>query len=1167
MQSRVILFICCLFVAWQAHAQYSFPACWTPWTPNPPAGYPGGTQVSHNNGNYQAKWSTVAEPGTNGDWALVSKCGDGGLGPNYTGPQRIIGYLPYWVPDFDLTTFDPGTVNHINIAFNLFQQNNNNFNGSNFASIAWGTFHNRKVDSVLFDAGVLSRAHAKGVTVSVAIGGATDYAFLWLLTQYYNNDAKIDEIATFIASYVNTKGIDGVDLDLECWWPDATISGTTEQGGRVRGDKWGGPDQGPHPAGIGLTKLAQKLRQKMPNKLISAAVFATSYYGNNYDDAVAQHLDWLGLMTYDFTGSWNTSPVGPHASLYKVPLGTYQGQSADNPIYSAQDALEYWMGFAPAAWNHDGGFNVPKAKLCIGVPFYGYDLATRKPNNANGFVALKWTEIIAAYPNAATSYDPLDTRQLGGYIGANGKKIYYETPKGAGEKIKYTKNYGHQGVIMWELTGDVAYSSSNSLLKAINEAAGNNVNPPPTVSITSPANNASFSPSSNITIAASASDNGSVTKVEFFQGSTKLGEDASSPYSFTWNNVSAGSYALTAKATDNQNASTTSSAVNITVGNAAPVVSITSPANNASYSTGATVTINATASDSDGTVSKVEFYQGSTKLGEDTSTPYAFSWVSVPAGSYVLTAKATDNLNATTTSAAVNISVGNTNPTTSITSPANNASFSAPASITISANAADSDGTITKVEFFQGSTKLGEDNSSPYSFTWSNVGAGNYALTTKATDNAGGTSTSAVINISVTSGCTTPAWNAATAYNGGAEVSRNGNRYQAKWWTQGEDPVLKSGPDDVWRLLGPCGNNVNPSASITAPANGATFAAPACITINVSASDTDGTIAKVEFYQGSTKLGEDTTSPYSFSWCSVGAGSYSLTAKAIDNAGGIGTSSAVSVTVTGNNNPSVSITTPANNASFTAPASVTINASASDSDGTIAKVEFFQGSTKLGEDASSPYSFTWTNVAAGTYSLTAKATDNASGTATSSAVNITVNGSDNCSTIAQYVENGGYVAGSQVKNAGSQYECKPYPFSGWCNGAAWAYAPGTGTYWQDAWILKGSCSGSGRLAVSGIETTEDTEIENLLTESDGLSVYPNPRTAGGEQIITLTFDKTPKHVQVRLQHVNGVEILSRDADQGKSRTMTISPPALSPGLYIIRVRADGSTWTKKYLVK
>jgi aryl-phospho-beta-D-glucosidase BglC (GH1 family) len=101
-------------------------------------------------------------------------------------------------------------------------------------------------------------------------------------------------------------------------------------------------------------------------------------------------------------------------------------------------------------------------------------------------------------------------------------------------------------------------------------------------------------------------------------------------------------------------------------------------------------------------------------------------------------------------------SAGSTNqaPSVSITSPANNASFTAPANITISANASDADGSVSKVEFFSGTTKLGEDLTSPYSFTWSGVAAGTYSLTAKATDNAGAVTTSATVSITVTSGST-----------------------------------------------------------------------------------------------------------------------------------------------------------------------------------------------------------------------------------------------------------------------------------------------------------------------------------------------------------------------------------------------------------------------------
>ena len=453
-------------------AQYNFPACSTPWVSGV---YNQNDLVSYNGANYKANYWTNTVPGSDGSWVLQGLCGEDALGPDYDGAIRSIGYLPTWIEGFDASSFEPAVVTHINVAFLMFQQNNNNYLSEDFASVGFNSAEQRKVDSMLIDCNILSKSHQKGITVSVALGGATDFAFMWLMSKYYNNDSKLNELATLVADYINSRGLDGVDLDLECWWPDAAISGTTEQGGRVRGDKWGGTDVGPHPAAIGLTKFAQKLREKMPTKLISAAVFGTSNYGNNYDDAIVQYLDWLGLMTYDFTGSWTTSPFGPHSNLHTTPLSTYPSQSLDQPIYSATDALDYWMGTAPPAWNHDGGFNVPKAKLVIGVPLYGYDFSQRKPNNGNGYLFVPYKDIIAAYPNAATSYDVLDPQHTQGHIGLDGRNLYYETPIAAAAKINFVKDYGHQGVIIWELTQDAPYSSNSSILKSINNALGRDI--------------------------------------------------------------------------------------------------------------------------------------------------------------------------------------------------------------------------------------------------------------------------------------------------------------------------------------------------------------------------------------------------------------------------------------------------------------------------------------------------------------------------------------------------------------------------------------------------------------------------------------------------------------------------------------------------------------------
>lgn len=93
----------------------------------------------------------------------------------------------------------------------------------------------------------------------------------------------------------------------------------------------------------------------------------------------------------------------------------------------------------------------------------------------------------------------------------------------------------------------------------------------------------------------------------------------------------------------------------------------------------------------------------------------------------------------------------------------------------------------------------------------------------------------------------------------------------------------------------------------------------------------------------------------------------------------------------GGGSPVVSITAPSANSTFTVPATITITANATDANGSISKVEFYNGNTKLGEDATTPYSYIWNNVAEGSYQITAVATDNAGNKTTSTAITVRVN--------------------------------------------------------------------------------------------------------------------------------------------------------------------------------
>ncbi len=116
-----------------------------------------------------------------------------------------------------------------------------------------------------------------------------------------------------------------------------------------------------------------------------------------------------------------------------------------------------------------------------------------------------------------------------------------------------------------------------------------------------------------------------------------------------------------------------------------------------------------------------------------------------------------------------------------------------------------------------------------------------------------------------------------------------------------------------------------------------------------------------------------------------------MTAKAIDNEDAVGTSPAISITVKKPNViPTAAITSPAVGTIFTEPAAVAITATAADSDGSIKRVEFYNGINLIGTDTSPPYEINWQNIIEGTYLLSAKAIDNEDASGTSEQIAIIV---------------------------------------------------------------------------------------------------------------------------------------------------------------------------------
>lgn len=709
-----------------------------------------------------------------------------------------------------------------------------------------------------------------------------------------------------------------------------------------------------------------------------------------------------------------------------------------------------------------------------------------------GFVNVPTDGIYTFYTNS----DDGSNLYIGSTLVLNNDGIHGDQQRSGGIGLKagkhaFTVNY-FQKLGGYSLAA--SYAGPGIAQQTIPSSALFNTTIGPMVNITAPLTGTAYTAPASINMAANASStSGAISKVEFYNGTVLIGTSTSSPYNFNWPAVAAGSYTLTAKAYDNLALNVSSVAVNVSVNDPAnknPTIVITAPSSNSSLMAPANITITTTPADQDGTISKVEFYNGTVLLGTVTSAPFNYSWANVAAGTYTIAAKAYDNAGGTA-GATVNVSVStsvNANPIVSLSAPVNNSVYTAPAAVTIAASASDSDGSISKVEFYNGTTLLSTSASSPYTYNWSNIARGNYTITAKAYDNLGATS-SASISITVKAA------------------------------------------------------NLSPVISIVSPANNASFTAPASIAITTSVSDPDGTISKVEFYNGTVLLSTVTSSPYNFTWANSVAGNYTIVAKAYDNLNE-STSASVAVKVMSQNiNPVVTITSPSNNSSFNAPAAITISANASDQDGTVAKMEFYNGTALLGTATTSPYNFFWNNVGAAPYTITVKAYDNL-GAVASASVSITVNAVSVCAALATYTENNGYVAGSKVKNTGSQYQCKPWPYSGWCNGAAWAYEPGTGAYWTDAWDYIGSCTPSAPIV---------TGTEGLSEASILASAFPNPF----ENKTTIQFDlRTADHVNIALYNSQGVyieEVFNGYLSAGH-QNIDYANQSLADGTYLCKIQ-------------
>ena len=363
-----------------------------------------------------------------------------------------------------------------------------------------------------------------------------------------------------------------------------------------------------------------------------------------------------------------------------------------------------------------------------------------------------------------------------------------------------------------------------------------------------------------------------------------------------------------------------------------PVVTLSASTTQIAANT--TTVLTAVATDADGTVASVKFYNGAALVSTATQAPYRLNFTPTAAGSYTMKAVATDNQGKTATSNAVVITVlggGNPPPVVSL-------SASPPVvtlgQSTVLTSVATDDGSIARVTFYSNGAVISTDTSAPYQFTYQPPAAGTYMITAVAVDNESASTTSVGIMLTVS--------------GGGGGGGGGGALF-----------------------------NTAPTVSLTA--SPATVQVNTATLLSANASDSDGTIARVDFYNGAALISSDTTSPYSVNFTPTTVATHSVTARAYDNKGAMTVSSPVSVVAQAA--PTVStpprITMSLSNSLFTPGSVVTINGSATATmpGATVARVSFFMNGTRLVDDTVSPYSTTATLPADGNYDIYAEVAD------------------------------------------------------------------------------------------------------------------------------------------------------------------------------------------------
>ena len=449
-------------------------------------------------------------------------------------------------------------------------------------------------------------------------------------------------------------------------------------------------------------------------------------------------------------------------------------------------------------------------------------------------------------------------------------------------------------------------------------------------------------------------------------------------------------------------------------------------------------------------------------------------------------------------------------PDVAVTSPANGSEFAKSTPVTLEATASDPDGSVSQVAFYVNGIALGTDltgEAGKFSMTWNSSLAGTYEVTAVATDDRGATKTSSPITIALTppAGRTNVALasnggtaTASTAFSGGFPASSviNGDRKGLSWgsgggWQDGTDGVW---PD--WLEVQFSGPQTIEEIDVFSVQD--TYTAPSEPTIGMTFTTYGLQDFVVEYWTGSAwemvsggSVLNNTRVWRQFNFAPVTTARIRVwVTRALASRSRLVEIEAYAVWGSINEAPTVTMTSPSTGATFPVSTSVSLQATATDVDGTVSQVKFYANDVLVATDMtglSGVFSTVWTPSIAGTYTVTAEATDDRGGVKTSSPISVVMAPPAGRTNVA-LASNGGFAVASSTFSPS-------FPVSSVINGDRRGLSWGSGGGWQDG--TDGAWPDWVEVQFTGPRTIEEIDV---FTVQD---TY----TAPGTPTLGMTFTK------------------------------------------------------------